>query len=110
MQHVNGYANPNVIPAAAPTDDESSPRSARRHPPAYETQAGRVVTRIWADPNHWGEITWRIDQYRSHSSDAGAGRYRSFHPSDLNDAMRGLYRAQRWVRRAERRRRWRRWW
>lgn len=108
-QYIRGAATLNGT-ATPPINVELSPRSTKRPPPAFAKEYGRIATRVWAEPNHWGEITWRVDQFRSHSHAAGEGRYRSFHLDDLNDAMRGLYRAQQWIRRAERRLRWKRWW
>src|SRR5262245_4162251 len=80
-------------------------------PAAKTIQTGRVLTRIWATPRVWGEITWRVSQIRTGSDSRGSGEYRSLHLEDLWDGMRGLYRAHKWIRRTERRRRgWLRCW
>jgi hypothetical protein len=63
---------------------------------------------VWANPNHWGEITWKVDQLRFRFGNSTTSNVaRSFHLDDLQDAMRGLYQAKQWIRRTERRRRWR---
>ena len=81
-------------------------------PPAMVFVNGQVLTRIWANQNHWHDITWKIDQVRVRKSGQQSRVSRSFFVDDLQDAMRGLYHAQKWVRRAERRRnkRWLWWW
>jgi len=81
----------------------------QRERAAYTDETGRIVTKVWAQRTTWDGIIWRVSQYRTQSHALGSGHYRSFHFEDLNDAMRGLYRAQRWIRRMERRRR-RSWW
>lgn len=101
--------------ADQPSTQDNTTRSRNgysQHPPAKEFLNGRVLTRIWANPNHWQEITWRVDQLRIRLGDRMAPTAKSFHIEDLQDAMRGLYQAQKWIRRATRRRRftlWRLW-
>jgi len=74
-----------------------------KNPPANEFRNGRVVTRVWAKCTHWGEIRWQVDHYRK-SEAAESGKQFSLEPCDLQDAMRGLYQAQRWIKQTERRR------
>lgn len=99
----------NVATTLPPIHVETSRRPDRKEPEAYTVQAGRIVTQVWAQRTSWDGIIWRISQHRTHSHAIGGGNYRSFHFGDLNDAVRGLYRAQRWIRREERKRQ-RRWW
>ena len=90
------------------TEDETTQQRWRNDPPAKEFVNGRVVTRVWANPNHWGEITWRVDQLRiRYGAVTNSAVARSFHLGDLDDAIRGLYWARQWVKKAERRSRWR---
>ncbi len=77
--------------------------------PAHVIEQGRIVTRIWAELNNWGGITWRVDQYRVPVPNYLGATYHSFHFSDLQDAMRGLYRAKQWVKKSDRQYRRRRW-
>ena len=96
------------LQASRHTDDETTPQRWRSDPPAKEFVNGRVVTRVWANPNHWGEITWRVDQLRiRYGAVANTGVAKSFHLNDISDAIRGLYWARQWVKKAERRQRWR---
>ena len=112
MQHTNGSAirNDHVqsFPETTVSGKQSTPERWTSEPPAKEFCIARVVTRVWANPNHWGDITWRVDQIRvRHANQPRSSMAKNFHPEDLQDAMRGLYQAQQWIRKAERRRFWR---
>lgn len=65
----------------------------------------QILTRVWANPNHWGDITWKVDQLRIKAPTASKKHARNLFASDLWDAMRGLYQAHRWIKKADRRRR-----
>jgi len=113
LADVARQSRPNERPASRDNDDIYSPPinveigrpQQRKERAAYTKTLGRIVTKVWAQRTTWDGVVWRVSQYRQHSDTYGSGWYRSFHFDDLNDAMRGLYRAQRWIRRAERRRR-----
>jgi len=112
MQHTNGSAirNDQVQPLRENNTPGEQPTALRwtQDPPAKEFSDGRVVTRVWANPNHWGDITWRVDQLRlRYGNQPSSTAAKSFHLEDLQNAMRGLYQAQQWIRKAERRRYWR---
>ena len=111
MQHTNGSAIRNDhVQSFSETNAGSQPAPERwtAEPPAKEFSNGRLITRVWANPNHWGDITWRVDQIRvRHANQPRSSVAKSFHPEDLQDAMRGLYQAQQWIRKTERRRFWR---
>lgn len=68
MQHTNGSAirNDHVqsFPETNASGNQSTPERWTSEPPAKELPNGRVITRVWANPNHWGDITWRVDQIR----------------------------------------------
>ena len=102
METMNGTTNGKMIVGA--TLAEGAAGAASKQPPAHVLVNGRVITRIWANRTHWGEIVWRVDQYRKNHP-AEIGSHRSLFTGDLQDAMRGLYQAQRWIQRTERRRR-----
>lgn len=95
--------------ASPPINVEIGSPQQRKERAAFTDESGRIVTKVWPQRTSWDGIIWRVSQYRKHSNSHGWGWYRSFHFEDLNDAMRGLYRAQRWIRKAERKRR-RFWW
>jgi hypothetical protein len=103
METMNGTANGKIDVGAFFTELAELTKPAK-NPPAKEFFNGRVVTRIWAKRSHWGEIIWRVDHFRRNDSVEG-GKQFQLEPSDLQDAMRGLYQAQRWIKKAERRRR-----
>jgi len=107
--HKTDYAS-TVLPQKSADRKIDSPLTAPKDAPAETFLVGRVLTRVWANPTSWGEIAWRIDQARIESDRRGPARYHTLHPRDLNDGMRGLYRAQRWIRRTERRRHRRSFW
>ncbi len=97
------FANNEADKSAA----SKKPKQRTSPPPAMAFTHGRIMTRVWANPNHWGDISWKVDQARQLHS--GMGNYsRSYCPEDLQDAMRGMYAAKRWIKNAERRSR-RRW-
>jgi hypothetical protein len=109
MEHTNGTTEPKV------TVNGTNGRTAHildkpvaNEPPAKTFETGRVLTRIWATPHLWGEITWRITQIRNGSASGGPSESRSAYIDDLWDAIRGYYKAYAWIRRTERRRQ-RRW-
>src|SRR5262245_25266066 len=106
MEHINGIINKTkVAPAAVITDEnESKTTKKKKQRPAQTLKNGRVITRIWANRTHWGAIHWRVDHYVENAFVDG-GKQFSIDPSDLQDAMRGLYQAQRWIKKAEKRRR-----
>ena len=112
MQHTHGSAIRNdqmQSPRDITTPEKHfTPERWTPDRPAKDFSDGRVVTRVWANPNHWGDITWRVDQVRiRYGNQPGSSLAKSFHPEDLQDAMRGLYKAQQWIRKTERRRFWR---
>ncbi len=79
-----------------------------REQPAKTIMVGDVSTRIWANKNDMGEITWSIDQRRRRSDGWGGPVCKTFRREHLQDAMRGLYKASAWIKKTERRLRWRR--
>lgn len=89
-----------------PVQEQIEPRD----PPAWTNKTGTVVTRIWANKTSLGDIDWRIDQ-RGFQTDGwtGPGR-RTIKPDQVSDAIRGLYEAKVWVKKTERRLKWRRLW
>ncbi|HEY4311884.1 MAG TPA: hypothetical protein VGN12_20720 [Pirellulales bacterium] len=108
--HVNGQLS-NGASAGKTPNAETTTRTEKKDRPAHSLTNGRILTRIWAEQNDWGSITWRVDQYRMPVPNYAGGKFRSFHICDLQDAMRGLYEAKRWIKRADRQstRRWFRW-
>ena len=112
MQPLNGTHRTEYAHTDMPEGAAEPTLRAPKDQPAETFPNGRIITRVWANPTHWGGIAWRVDQYRIDTDGRGTVRYHNAHPKDLNDAMRGLYQAQRWIRRTERRRHRRRfgWW
>jgi hypothetical protein len=104
METMNGTTNGKMIVGSSLVAGTAAPGTAAKQPPAHVLVNGRVITRIWANRTHWGEIVWQVDQHRKNHP-AEIGTHRSLFTSDLQDAIRGLYQAQRWIRRTERRRR-----
>jgi hypothetical protein len=94
---------------SAPHKKELKLIEEKKNHPAHVIEQGRTITRIWAEQNDWGTVTWRVDQYRVPVPNYMGAMFRSFHAMDLQDAMRGLYRAQRWIKKTERQIRRRRW-
>jgi hypothetical protein len=76
-------------------EEEAAP-AAPKNPPAQTFLHGAVETRIWANPTHWGAVTFKVDQVR------GRKKSKSLYLDDLRDAERGLYEARGWIKRAER--------
>ena len=111
MQYTNGSDNANAQqPLMNGLSEHSSPLSART-PTSQRPKritVGRIVTCIFANPTAWGEIAWKVEQFRGIDERRFSGCYFE----DLQDAMRGLYRARRWIKQVERRQRgrWFGWW
>ena len=101
-QYKSGAATLNDT-AAPPINVELSARPNKRPPAAFDKKYGRIMTLVYGEATEWGGVVWRVLQYRMHRNYTGEEGYRSFHFDDLNDAMRGLYQAQLWIRRTERR-------
>lgn len=78
-------------------DSAPANNSLRKLSPANVITRGQVVTRIWADLNHWNGVTWKIDQVRVTPPTSGRDWSKSFYFDNLPDAIRGLYAAQRWI-------------
>jgi hypothetical protein len=65
---------------------------------------GWVETRVWANRSD-NPGAWRVQQVRVYPGrDGGLRLARTLAPVDVPHALRGLYRANRWIRREERRR------
>ena len=97
METMNGTANGKiVITPSLPESTEPTKTAKRKTRPAESFLNGRVVTRVWANRTPWGQIHWRIDHYCKNEFASG-GKQFSLEPGDLQDAMRGLYQAQRWI-------------
>jgi hypothetical protein len=103
METVNGTAN-GKIDVGSFFKELADLAKPAKNPPAKEFPNGRVVTRVWAKCTHWGEILWRVDHFRK-SDAVESGKQFTLEPCDLQDAMRGIYQAQRWIKKTERRRR-----
>ncbi len=88
-----------------PASEEKKPPPER---PTKTIPVGDVVTRIWANKNDLEEITWSIDQRRRRSDGRGGAVCKTFRREHLQDAIRGLYKASVWIKKTERRLRWRR--
>lgn len=105
MENINGITNGKAVAANILSEEsESKTTKKKKQRPAETLKNGRVITRIWANRTHWGGIHWRVDHYVENDFVEG-GKQFSIDPSDLQDAMRGLYQAQRWIKKAEKRRR-----
>ncbi len=100
-EHINGHLNGSAAPGSVAAQQTYTTKDER---PAHSFPTGRILTRIWAEQNVWGGVTWRVDQYRMPVPNYAGGKFRSFHVCDLQDAMRALYEAKRWIKRAERQR------
>lgn len=79
-----------------------------RDPPVHTISTGSVVTRIWARQDVLGQVRWNVDQRRFRSDGTGGAVCKSFYPDQLDDAMRGLFEAQKWIKKADKKlnRRW----
>jgi hypothetical protein len=76
---------------------------ARPVQPAKVFSNGDVTTKVWANHDAAGHLTWSIQQFRVYRTPKGYLEARSFRFDDLHDAMRGAYEAERWIRKNERR-------
>lgn len=114
MQHTNGsyHTNGQQPPTTSLSDATDAPTLRQASPRPKRITVGRIVTCIFANPTSWGEIAWKVEQVREKQTLGGERRYGGFYADDLQDAMRGLYQAKRWIRKIERRRRgsWFWWW
>lgn len=116
MQNANGSyrtnGEQNRLTPELPEEGSATHRLERPSTRPKKIRHGRIVTCIYPNPTAWGEIAWKIDQYRVKGYDTEGCRYRGAYVEDLQHAMRGLYEAKRWIRRIERRRcgRWFWWW
>ena len=102
-------------PAANPAPAQQTPpvqntNDEPREHPAKTIPCGDVVTRIWANKTQFGEIVWRIDQRRTRTDGVGGPVCKTLQAQHLQDAIRGLYKASVWIKKTERRLRWRRLW
>lgn len=89
--------------AAPISDGHLSSAEPRRNPPAEEFLHGRVVTRIWAHATHWGAICWQVDQLRKNDPTSPRPFSRSMEQRDLYDSRQGMFAAEQWIKKAERR-------
>jgi hypothetical protein len=96
MTYMNGIDHAEIAAEQEEVRDEFRQIHERKNQPASVIRCGAVETRIWANPTNWGAVTFRVDQVRGRRS-------RSFGAHDLADAWRGLYRAQKWIRKMEKR-------
>lgn len=112
MQNINGITNPQQNPFQPELPPEQTPQGTERNRPAKRFNDGRVVTVVYANPTHWGEIAWKVQQYRAEFYGGVERRHSGVYLEDLQHALRGLYKAKRWIKRTERRRRgsWFWWW
>ena len=115
MQYANGSDTANGQPPLMNgLAEHSSPLPA--HAPTSQRpkriKVGRMTTAIFANPTAWGEMTWKIEQYRAKGYGADERRFTGCYFEDLQDAMRGYYQARRWIKQVERRQRgrWFGWW
>jgi len=96
MTYTNGVDHAEIGHRFSEESDDELPEAKPRNQPAMVIRIGQVETRIWANPTHWGAVSFRVDQVRGRRS-------RSFSATDLRDAWCGLYRAQKWIRKMEKR-------
>lgn len=73
--------------------------------PAKVFSNGDVKTKVWINYQAPGCLTWSVQQVRVYRGPKGEMEARSLRLDDLRDAMRGAYRAERWMRKHERRHR-----
>jgi hypothetical protein len=73
---------------------------------------GRISTTVYCNFRPWGELEFKVTQNRALPDHYDKERSEVFHEDDLQDAMRGLYRSQRWIKKRRRRLLWRGylWW
>lgn len=93
-----------------PPQEKPPKQETPRESPAKTFTNGSVTTRIWANKTTIGEVIWRIDQRRLRSDGVGGAVCKTLQPQHLSDAMQGLQRASRWIKKTERRLRFRRLW
>lgn len=112
MHMINGITDPKSKPMDLNGIQEEPAPRAPKIPPAKRITNGEVLTRIWANRNAWGEISWKVDQVREDHYSGSRKTHRGLYFEHLQDAMRGLYEAKRWIARMERRRNrsWFWWW
>lgn len=100
-----------ITKALATAQVKSAQQSQRpKNRPAHTIEHGLVVTRIWANTSPMGERYWSVDQRRYRASYNGEADCKSFHPQHLSDAICGLVEARQWIKKTERRLRWKRFW
>jgi hypothetical protein len=68
---------------------------------------GHMVATVYLNYMAWGEVTFKATLHRKLPDGYDKSQGESIREEDLNDAMRALYRAQRWIK--NRRRRLRLW-
>ncbi len=90
-------------------DVEHAIRQAGTRRPAAVIARGNVRASIWANPTTWGDVEWRISFARFYARPRDSGYSHSFEPSDLRDLIQVTFQAKRWVAKAEKRIRRRRW-
>ena len=116
MQNANGSyrtnGEQNRMTPEFPVEGSSADRWQNTSTRPKKFRHGRLVTCVFPNPTGWGEIAWKIDQYRVKGYDTDGSRFRGFYLEDLQDAMRVLYDAKRWIKQVERRcrARWFWWW
>jgi hypothetical protein len=99
MQTINGsYKHDNSIDVGQLEVPATEPKE-RHAPPAHVIIKGRVVTRVWANPNAWGEVTWNIDQRLISYAQSSRWLSRTMPADCIDDAMRGMFAAQQWIHR-----------
>lgn len=98
-------SNPESKKAPSAPKETEAPNEPKQQP-AMTFMVGNVSTRIWANQNEFGQMSWTIDQRRTRLEGWGTPTCKTLRPEHLQDAMRGLYKAQGWIKKAERRLRW----
>ena len=101
MQVINGSYEQDNHGVVEQSDTVESPPPKRRTPPTHVIVIGRVVTRIRANRSDWGHVAWNVDQRLVNYASASGWLTRSIPSDSLDDAMRGMFAAQRWIRRAK---------
>lgn len=96
------------------TDEENgNGRAGARHMearrPAVTIARGNVRVSIWANPTAWGDMEWKVSFARVYSRARDSGYTRSFDLNDLRDLISGALDARRWIMKAEKRLKGRRW-
>jgi len=100
-----------VKPALAQSENqriEPKPKqTGAKTPAAFSKKHGEVLTQVWANKTEYGAVEWRVSQCRIPYDGAV---WKNFAPENILDAVRGLCDARAWIRKTERRLRWRRLW